>query len=109
MTDKELDENRLKITKEFLETGEILNLSGDFDLHINSSTPGIYHVFTNCAANKTDLIHQYSMTDKGLLNLVNNLKLETIKRIFVEGRYLRLQGKKVAENIFNDMDHECMS
>lgn len=109
MTDKELDENRLKIAQEFLETGEILNLIGDFDLHINSSTPGIYHVYTTCAANKTDLIHQYSMTDKGLENLVKNLKLETIKRIFIEGRYLRLRSKKVVQDEWNYMDHENCS
>lgn len=110
MTDSELNENRLIIVKEFLETGESLNLSDHVGLTISSSSPGIYHVFSNQEFGK--LKFEYSLSDESLKKLVKTLNIRTIKKIFVEGRILRLRNKYLAENDskspreFNPLDFE---
>jgi len=110
MTNDQLDLDRVKIVKEYLATGEILNLSGDLDISISSSTPGIYHVFfdrqTKHINKNNHLTHQYSMSDVGLKNMVDNLEIDTIKRIFVESRILKLRNRKVLENEINPLDLE---
>ncbi len=106
MTNKQLDTNRLTVVKDYLGTGELLNLSGDFELSVSSSTPSIYHVYFGRADRPKELVHQYSMSDIGLKNLVDNLSISTIKRIFIESRVLRLRNRKVLENSINPLDHE---
>ena len=103
MTDKDFDLKRLEITKIFLETGETLNLE-DLNLSINSSTPGIYHVFSN--QNNGLKKFEYSITDLKLLEIVNSLKLDSIKRIFVNDRLYKLRNKWIGKNRFNPMDFE---
>ena len=105
MTDKDFDLKRLEITKIFLETGETLNLE-DLNLSINSSTPGIYHVFSN--QNNGVKKFEYSISDLKLKELVNTFDIKTIKRFFVYDKLFRLRNKFIARNSnsINPLDFE---
>lgn len=108
MTNEELDKNRVKIVKEYLATGEILNLEGDMDICVTCSTPGTYHVFFDHKKekinNKNKLTHQYSMSNVGLKNLAEALTVNTIKRIYIQSKYIKLRNQKQTE--FNPLDFE---
>lgn len=104
MTDKDFDLKRLDIIKSFLETGEMLDLDSELSISIDSTTPGIYHVFTN--KNNGLKKFEYSITDLKLLEIVNSLKLDSIKRIFVNDRLYKLRNKWIGKNRFNPMDFE---
>lgn len=103
MTDKDFYLKRLDIVKSFLETGETLNLE-DLNLSINSSTPGVYRVFSNQKNGVKKF--EYSISDLKLKELVNTFDIKTIKRIFVEDKLYRLRNKWIVENYFNPLDFE---
>lgn len=99
MTDKELDENRLKIVQDYLKDNPNLHLEADYDISVYSSKPGVYHVFMNNQ-------HQYSMSDNGLENLVKSLKLGKIKEIYIATKVSNLTRKIGADAHINPLDHE---
>ena len=106
MTDKDFDLKRLDIIKSFLETGEMLDLDSELSLSIDSTTPGIYHVFSN--QNNGVKKFEYSISDLKLKELVNTFDIKTIKRFFVYDKLFRLRNKFIARNSnsINPLDFE---
>lgn len=107
MTDQQLDSDRLNITKQYLETGEMLDLESDLSISIDSSARGIYHIFSNGLNGLK--VFEYSISDLKLKELVQTLPINTIKKIFVEDKLYRLRNKFIGENKnppFNLLDHE---
>lgn len=109
MTDNQLDKNRTNILKDFLTTGEILHLE-NLEICLISSRPGVYHVFTffgpDEKGEKYQKLHKDSISEKKLEEIARTLNIETIKKIFIEGRLLKRQNRLIKENSFNPLEFE---
>jgi len=106
MTNENLEKNREEIIRKYLDTGTTLNLSNDLGIYISSSTEGIYHVFIKGENN--DLVHQYSIGSADLKKISKVLKINTIKNIYIDSKYLELRNRKIKETVFNPLDFENM-
>lgn len=110
MTDEQLNKNRNEIIKKYFEYFGILNLEDDLGISISCSSPyaNIYHVFS---VKDGVLTHEYSISDKKLFEISKSLKIETIKRLFVDTRLKSYTQKMIAReaNEINPMDFENQS
>lgn len=109
MTDKQLDKNRGQILKDFLSTGEILHLD-NLEICLISSKSGIYHIFTffgpDEKGEKYQKLHKDSISEKKLEEIAQTLNIETVKKIYVDGKLLKRQNRLIKENSFNPLEFE---
>jgi hypothetical protein len=105
MNDKEFEQSRFIIIKDFFNYYNLLNLEEDIGISISSSSPGIYHIFSR---HDGILIHQYSISDIQLGEIAKNIKLSTVKTIFVNTKIKSYENKLIKKynNEINPLDFE---
>lgn len=103
MTDQKFDENRLEIVKSYLENKEMLDIY-DLNISILLDNKNKYNIYSSQKNGVKKF--EYFINEIKLQELVKVLKLDTIKRIFIEDKLYRLRNKWIGKNQCNSADFE---